>query len=80
MFLVGQVSGPVQNLNIEIFSDSLNVINVEVGMMLLLGELYLFVPLSVSMTIFQGYRNGKQFQLKKLCSYLVSLKVCRIVK
>ena len=32
-------------------------------MMVLLTELYLFVPLSVTLTIFQSHNNVKQLQL-----------------
>ena len=36
MFLVGQVSGLVENFNIGIFSDTINVINVQLCIMVLL--------------------------------------------
>ena len=45
MFLVGQVSRPVENFSIGIYSDAIDVINVKLCMMVLLIELYLFVPL-----------------------------------
>ena len=41
MFLVGQMSWHVKNFNIGIFSDTINVINVKLCMMILLMELYL---------------------------------------
>ena len=41
MFLVYQVSSLVETFNIGIFSDTVNVINVELGMLVLLTELYL---------------------------------------
>ena len=40
-------------------------------------ELYLFVTLSVILTLFQGHSSVKQFELKVLC-YLIKLKLCRI--
>ena len=58
MFLVSQVSaGLVENFNIEIFSDTINVLNLTVCMIALLIELYLFIPFSVTLTIFQGHRS-----------------------
>ena len=36
VFLVGQVSGLLENLNIGIFSDTISVINVKLCMMVLL--------------------------------------------
>ena len=50
MFLVGDVSGLVYNFNIGIFSDSMNVINVKLCMMVLHIELHLFVTFSVTLT------------------------------
>ena len=61
MVLVGLLSGLVKNFNIGIFSDTINVINVKFCVMVLLIELYLFIPLSVSWTICQGHGNIKQF-------------------
>ena len=37
-----------------------NAINVKICMMVLLIELYLFFPLSVTVTIFQGHSSVKQ--------------------
>ena len=50
MFLVSQVSGLVENLNIGIYSDT---INVNLCMMILLIELYQFIPLSVTRPYFK---------------------------
>ena len=55
MLLVGQVSELFENVNIGIFSDTINVIHVKLCMILLLIELYLFTPLSVNLTIFEGH-------------------------
>ena len=52
MFLVGQVSGFVENFNIEIFSDTINVINIKLFMVVLNTELYLFITLSITLTLF----------------------------
>ena len=61
MFFEGQVSGLVENSNNGIYSDTTNVINVKLCMMVLLTELYLFIPLSVALTISQGHGNVEQF-------------------
>ena len=76
MFLVNGGSGYVENFSFAIFSD---IMNVKLCVMVLLFELYLFSTLSVTLTIFQGHSNVKQFYKKKLCSYLIKLKLCRIV-
>ena len=47
--------------NVAIFSDTVNVINIKLCMMLQLIGLYLCIPLSVSLTICQGQRSVKQF-------------------
>ena len=61
MFLVGQVSELAENFNIGIYSDTINVINVKLSMMVLLIELYLIIPLSVTLSIFQGQSNVELF-------------------
>ena len=55
MVLVGQVSELVENINIEIYSGTINVINLKLCMMVLFIELYLFIPLSVTLTIFHAF-------------------------
>ena len=56
----GHLSGRAQkNFNIAIFSDTIIVINVQVCMMVLLTKLYLYIPLSVTLTVFK-------FELKML--------------
>ena len=57
MFFMGQVPGLVKNFNIEIYSDTINVINVKFCLMEPLAEHYLFISLSVTLTIFQGHSN-----------------------
>ena len=44
--------GLSKTFNIGIFSDSINVVNVKLCMMVQLIELYLFIPLSVTLTIY----------------------------
>ena len=61
MFFVGQMSEIVENFNIRIYSDTINVVNVELCMMVLLIELYLFIPLSVALAILQGHSNVEHF-------------------
>ena len=80
MFFAGQVSGLLENFNIKIYPDTINVINVNLCMMLVLIELYVLMPLSMTLTIFQGHSNIEQFKLKSVCSDPVKLKLYRIVK
>ena len=47
MFLVDQVSGLVENWNIGMFSDTINVINAKLCMVVLFFELYLSVALTI---------------------------------
>ena len=61
MFLIGQMSVLVKNFDIQIFSDTINIIKVKVCMMVLHIELYLLITLSVTLTLFQGHSNVKQF-------------------
>ena len=63
MFLFGLVSGLVKNENIGIYSETINVINVKLCMVVLLIELCLFIPLSVTLTIyiFQGHSSVEWF-------------------
>ena len=64
MLFVGQVSGLVENFNIGIFSDTMNVIKVNLFLMVPHLEIYLFVTLSVTLTLFHS----------------IKLKLWRIVK
>ena len=61
VFFVDQVSWLVENFNIGIYLDTMNVVNVKLCLMVLLIELYLFISLLVTLTIFQGHCNVKQF-------------------
>ena len=58
------MSGLVEKFNIGIYSDTTKVINVKLCMMVLLIELYLFIHLSLILTIFQGHSSIEQFYLK----------------
>ena len=64
--------------SLEILNSSLLVVDMQ--MMVLLIELYLFIPLPVTLTIFHGHGSAKQFHLKNDHSYLIKLKLHRIVK
>ena len=64
--MVSHVSWLVKNFNTGIFSDAINVISVKVCMMALLIELCRPVPLSVTVTIFQGLSSVKHFQLQNV--------------
>ena len=50
-----------KNFDIAVFSDTMNVRNVKLCMILLLVELYLFIPLLETLAIFQGHSSVKQF-------------------
>ena len=63
--------GLSNTLTVGFYSDTKTVINVKLCIMVILTELYLFTPLLVTLTIFQGHSSGKQFQLNILCSYPV---------
>ena len=55
------MSGLVKNFNIGIYSDIIIVINVKVCRMVPLIELNLFIPHSMTMTVFQGHTSVEQF-------------------
>ena len=61
MFLVVQVSGFVKDCNMGIFSDTINVINVKLCMVVLHIEHYLFIALSVTLTLYQDQKCVKDF-------------------
>ena len=69
-----------KNFNVAIFSDAINVVNIKLFMMVMLIEVCLFIPLSVTLTMFQGHSSVRQFQVEILCSHPIKLKLCRIVK
>ena len=57
-----------KNFNIAMFSDTVNVINVELYMMVVLVELYnyIFLPFSVTLVVFEGHSSVRQFYQKIL--------------
>ena len=61
MFFVGQVTGLAENFNFGIYSDTLSVKNVKLCMIVLLIEIDLLIPPSVTLTLFQAYSSVKQF-------------------
>ena len=79
-FLVGQVPGLVKTFNVGIVPDTINVTNIKRCAMVILIELHQLRPLTVTLTIFQGHSNVKQFQLNISCSHLIKLKLCGITK
>ena len=44
-----------------IFSDTVNMINVKLCMMVVLIDLYSFIPLSGTLSLFLGHSSVKQF-------------------
>ena len=70
------------SFNIVIFSDTINVTNVKLCMMILHIELYLFITLSVTLTLFQGHSTEQcQIVLTENCMHvLIQLKLFWIVK
>ena len=74
----GKSVGPLwQKFNVVVFSGTASVINVKLCMMVLLIEPYLFISLSVTLTILQGHRSIKQFSQKMLCSHPIKLRHLR---
>ena len=55
-FLVGQVSGLVENIGI--FSDIIIVMNVKLCKIVPCIKLYLFITLSVTLTTFEGQSSA----------------------
>ena len=54
------------------------MVNVKLCKVVLVVDLYLRVPFSVTVTISEGHHSVKQFELKVLCSCPVRLKLCMI--
>ena len=55
----GQLSVCGKNFNVAIVLDTINMINVQFWIMLVLIELYPFIPLSVTLIVFQGHSSVK---------------------
>ena len=50
-----------KNFDVAIFLDTINMIDVKLCVMVVLIELYLFIPLSLTLIVFQGQSSVKQF-------------------
>ena len=61
MYLVSQVSGLVKKIAIGLFSDTMNVIDIKLWMVVLHIEVYLLITLLVTLTLFRGHSSVKQF-------------------
>ena len=60
----------------DVFSWTLyKGVNVQICVLVLLIELYMFIPLSFTLTVFQGHRSVKQVLTEILCFYPVKLKL-----
>ena len=57
----GRVSVYRKNINAAIFSDAMKNMNDKLCMVVVLSELYLFMPLSVTLIVFQDHSGVKQF-------------------
>ena len=83
-FFICQVSRLCQKLYIGSFSDTMNVINVKLCIVLLHIEFYLFIILSMTLTEFQDHSSANSFKGK--CYVLIQLinplivKLCRTIK
>ena len=67
-----------KSLTVAIFSNVINMIKLRLCMMVVHIELYPLIRFLVTLIVFQGHSNVKQFQLKIL--FLTdSLKLCTIV-
>ena len=60
----GQVFRRSENLNVAIFLDTINIMKVKLCMPVVLTELYPFIPLSVTVIVFQIDSSVKQCYLK----------------
>ena len=60
----GRVSVLGENFNIVVFSDNINMINVKFCMLVVLIESYPFIPLSVTLIVFQGHSSVKYFLMR----------------
>ena len=70
------VSGRDKNLNVGIFSDTMNVVSMKLYMMVLSINHYPFIPLSVTLNIFQGHSSVKQVRQN---FYPIQLRLCRMI-
>ena len=57
----GRLSVYGENFIVAIFSDTINMLNVKLYTMVVLTEHYPFIPLSVTLIVFQDHSRVKQF-------------------
>ena len=74
VILASQTSVCGKNFNVAIFLDTVYMLNVKLCMIIVVIELYPFIPLPVTLTL-QGQSCVKLFQLKILCFYQMKLKL-----
>lgn len=55
------------------------MVNVKLCMVVLVVDLYLCVPFSVTVAVFEGRHSVERFELKATCSCLIRLKLCMIL-
>ena len=69
MISVGLTGWPSwrKNFNVAIFSDTINVISAKLCMGVVLIELCPFIPLSVTLTVFQGHGRVKVLTENFMC-------------
>ena len=58
------MSGRVKDIDVANSLDTIHLINIKLCEMVLNIELRLFIPLSMTLTIFQGHSSVNQLQLK----------------
>ena len=75
-----RLAGPLSicgiHFDVGIFSDTTDVVNIKLCIMVVLIEVYPFIPLSVTLIVFQRHRASDSFNWK---FKLVKLKLCTIV-
>ena len=63
--MLGRPAGRVpvcgKNINVAIFSDTVNMINVKLCMMVVITELQQFIPLSVTLVVFKVTAVSNRF-------------------
>ena len=69
----------VKNSDVASFPNTINVIYIKLYKMVLHIKLHLFVPLPMTLIIFQGHGSVKQFQVKILCYESIKLKLCMVI-
>ena len=62
-----------KSVNVAIFSDAIKMDDFKICKVVVFIELYPFIPLSVTLIVFQGHSSVKQFSLENVCSYPTKL-------